>query len=140
LSTGSFIRSYRYFVEEKKARETRRMFSSYVTERVVRELIENPEMAKLGGARRDVTVLFSDIRGFTNFSEKYEPEDVVAILNEYLTTMTDIIFKWEGTLDKFIGDAIVAFWGAPMKQENHAELAVRCALDMNSRLLLSLWG
>jgi adenylate cyclase len=134
LSTGSFIRSYRYFVEEKKARETRRMFSSYVTETVVKELIENPEMAKLGGARREVTVLFSDIRGFTNFSEKYEPEDVVAILNEYLTTMTDIIFRWEGTLDKFIGDAIVAFWGAPMKQKNHAELAVRCALDMNSRM------
>ncbi len=134
LSTGSFIRSYRYFVEEKKARETRRMFSSYVTERVVNQLIENPEMAKLGGARREVTVLFSDIRGFTNFSEKYEPEDVVAILNEYLTTMTDIIFRWEGTLDKFIGDAIVAFWGAPMEQENHAELAIRCALDMNSRM------
>jgi adenylate cyclase len=134
FSTGIFIVSYRYFIEERRARDIRKMFSSYVTERVVNELIENPEMAKLGGARIEVTVLFSDIRGFTNFSEKYEPEEVVAILNEYLSIMTDIVFRWEGTLDKFIGDAIVAFWGAPMKQENHAELAVRCALDMNSRL------
>jgi adenylate cyclase len=134
FSTGIFIVSYRYFIEERRARDIRKMFSSYVTERVVNELIENPEMAKLGGARVEVTVLFSDIRGFTPFAEKYEPEDVVAILNEYLSTMTDIVFRWEGTLDKFIGDAIVAFWGAPTKQENHAELAVRCALDMNSRM------
>ena len=110
------------------------MFSSYVTERIVNELIAHPEMAKLGGERREITVLFSDIRGFTPFSEKHEPEEVVAILNEYLRVMTDIIFSWEGTLDKFIGDAIVAFWGAPMEQENHAELAIRCALDMTDRL------
>ncbi|MEW6675217.1 MAG: adenylate/guanylate cyclase domain-containing protein [Nitrospirota bacterium] len=81
-----------------------------------------------------MTVLFSDIRGFTTFSEKHAPEEVVAILNEYLGAMTEVIFRWEGTLDKFIGDAIVAFWGAPMKQENHAELAVKCALNMVKRL------
>lgn len=134
LSIGTFIVSYRYFVEEKRARDIRKMFSSYVTERVVNELIAHPEMAKLGGERRQVTVLFADIRGFTPFSERHEPEEVVAILNEFLSVMTDIIFRWEGTLDKFIGDAIVAFWGAPMEQENHAELAVRCALDMTGRL------
>lgn len=124
----------KYFFEEKKAREIKTMFSSYVTERVVNELIKNPEMAKLGGERREITVLFSDVRGFTSFSEKYSPEEVVTILNEYLGEMTDIVFKWEGTLDKFIGDAILAFWGAPLQQENHAELAVRCALDMVKRL------
>ncbi|MBI4849378.1 MAG: adenylate/guanylate cyclase domain-containing protein [Nitrospirae bacterium] len=134
LSTGTFIISYQYFIEEKKAKEIRKMFSSYVTERVVNELIRNPDMAKLGGERREITVLFSDISGFTSFSEKHEPEEVVAILNEYLGAMTDVIFRWEGTLDKFIGDAIVAFWGAPMKQENHAELAVRCSLHMIKRL------
>lgn len=134
LTEGTFIISYRYFVEEKKAKEIRKMFSSYVTETVVNELIKNPEMAKLGGERREITVLFSDISGFTSFSEKNEPEDVVAILNEYLGAMTDVIFRWEGTLDKFIGDAIVAFWGAPIYQPNHAELAIRCALHMIKRL------
>ncbi|MFZ5998385.1 MAG: CHASE2 domain-containing protein [Nitrospirota bacterium] len=128
------VMAYSYAVEEKNASRIRAMFSSYVTERVVNELIKNPDMAKLGGERREVTVIFSDVRGFTSFSEKHSPEEVVAILNEYLSAMTDIVFKWEGTLDKFIGDAILAFWGAPMKQENHAELAVRCALHMVKRL------
>jgi adenylate cyclase len=125
---------YNYTIEERMARKIRAMFSSYVTEKVVNELIKNPDMAKLGGERREVTVLFSDVVGFTSFSEKYTPEEVVAILNEYLGAITEVIFRWEGTLDKFVGDAIVAFWGAPMRQENHAELAVRCALNMVKRL------
>lgn len=126
--------AYKYIREERFSRKIRSMFSNYVTERVVEALIKNPEMAKLGGERREVTVLFSDIRGFTTFSEKHSPENVVAILNEYLGAMTEVIFKWEGTLDKFIGDAIVVFWGAPLKQENHAELALRCSLHMIKRL------
>lgn len=134
LFEGTFMVNYRYFIEEGKARDVRKMFSSYVTERVVNELIKNPEMARLGGDRRDVTILFSDIRSFTTFSEKHEPEEVVAMLNEYLGAMTDIIFRWEGTLDKFIGDAIVAFWGAPLDQPNHTELALKCSLDMIRRL------
>lgn len=128
------VTAYNYAVEEKRARKIRAMFSSYVTEKVVNELIKNPGMAKLGGERREITVLFSDVRGFTSLSEKHSPEEVVSILNEYLGEMTEIVFKWEGTLDKFIGDAILAFWGAPMKQENHAELAVKCALNMVKRL------
>lgn len=128
------ITIYNYAVEERYSRQIRAMFSSYVTERVVNELIKNPDMAKLGGERREVTVLFSDIKGFTTFSERHSPEEVVSVLNEYLTAMTDVIFRWEGTLDKFIGDAIVVFWGAPMPQENHAELAISCALHMNRRL------
>ncbi|GBD95910.1 MAG TPA: adenylate/guanylate cyclase domain-containing protein [Nitrospirae bacterium] len=134
VSTGAFIISCGYFTEEKKAKEIRRMFSSYVTERVVNELIKNPDLARLGGERREVTVLFSDIMDFTKFSERHSPEEVVAMLNEYLGAMTEVIFKWDGTLDKFVGDEIVAFWGAPMKQEDHAELAVRCALNMSKRL------
>jgi adenylate cyclase len=124
----------RWISEEKHSRQIRAMFSSYVTERLVNEMIRNPEMAHLGGQKREVTVLFSDVVGFTTYSENHQPEEVVAILNEYLGAMTDIILKWEGILDKFIGDAIVVFWGAPMKQDDHAERAVRCALEMQERL------
>jgi len=126
--------AYSHAVEERYARMIRGMFSSYVTERVVNELIRNPGMAKLGGERKEMTILFSDLRGFTSFSETHPPEEVVPILNEYLGEMTDIIFKWEGTLDKFMGDAILAFWSAPMKQEDHAERAIKCALQMLKRL------
>ncbi len=126
--------AYSHTVEETYARKIKAMFSSYVTERVVNELIRNPGMAKLGGERKDVTILFADVRGFTSFSESHSPEEVVPILNEYLGAMTDIIFKWEGTVDKFMGDAILAFWGAPMKQENHAELAIKCSLNMLGKL------
>jgi adenylate cyclase len=128
------VTAYNYAVEERYARKIRSMFSSYVTERVVNELIKNPDMAKLGGEKRVVTVLFSDVMGFTTFSEQNTPEEVVSILNEYLGAMTEIIFEYEGTLDKFVGDEIMAFWGAPMRQENHAELAVMCALRMMERL------
>ena len=130
----STVTGYRFLKEERQAKETKRMFSSYVTERVVNELIKNPEMAKVGGHRNNITVLFSDIRGFTTYSENRKPEEVVAILNEYLAAMTDVVFKWNGTLDKFVGDEIMAFWGDPLKQERHAELAVRCALHMMTRL------
>jgi adenylate cyclase len=128
------VTSIKYFVEEKKARSVRRMFSNYATERVVNAMIADPNLARLGGERREVTVLFSDIRGFTTFSEANRAEDVVAMLNEFLGEMTDVIFRWEGTLDKFIGDAIVAFWGAPLRQKNHSALALRCALAMSDRL------
>lgn len=128
------VTAYDYAMEEKYARKIRAMFSNYVTERLVNEMVRNPELAKLGGERRRVTVLFSDVRGFTTYSEKHTPEEVVATLNEYLHAMTEVVFRWEGVLDKFIGDDIVAFWGAPMPQENHAELAVKCAMHMIKRL------
>ncbi len=124
----------RWISEEKHSRQIRAMFSSYVTERLVDEMIRNPEMAQLGGQKREITVLFSDVVSFTVYSERHKPEEVVAILNEYLGAMTDVVLKWEGILDKFIGDAIVAFWGAPMKQDDHAVRAVRCALEMQERL------
>ena len=128
------VTTFNYAVEESKARKIRTLFSSYVSERVVNELVQHPEMAKLGGDRREITILFSDLRSFTTFSEKYTPEEVVSVLNEYLSSMTDIVFKWEGTLDKFIGDAIMAFWGAPLPQEDHSLRAVNCALEMLSEL------
>lgn len=128
------IIAVKYAISEKEARHIRKIFSNYVTERVVNELIKNPSMAKLGGERREVTVFFSDIRGFTSLSEKLQPEDVVDILNEYFNKMTEIIFKWEGTLDKFIGDAIMIFWGAPLPQPDHAERAINCSIEMTLAL------
>lgn len=124
----------RFFLEEMKARQIRHMFSSYVSAKVVEALIENPEKARLGGERKEVTVMFSDVAGFTSISEKLQPEEVVSLLNEYFKTMTDVIFRWDGTFDKIVGDEIMAFWGAPVDQPDHPELAVRCALDMLNKL------
>lgn len=124
----------RFLMVEKKAKEIKTMFSSYVSRKVVDELVKYPERAKVGGELKTITILFSDIRGFTSFSEKRRPEEVVDALNEYLSVMTDVIMQHDGTLDKFLGDGILAFWGAPLEQENQAELAARCSLQMLKRL------
>ncbi|MEK6743485.1 MAG: adenylate/guanylate cyclase domain-containing protein [Nitrospirota bacterium] len=126
--------AYRFFTEERRARDIRKMFSSYVSKRIVDELIRDPSKAKLGGDRKEISVLFSDIRGFTSFSEKHRPEEVVTQLNEYLGAMTSVVFEYDGTLDKFVGDAVMAFWGAPLDQADHAERACRCALSMIGKL------
>ncbi len=123
-----------YFFSEKQGRYLKKVFSSYVTEQVVKVLMENPEYAHLGGERRNLTILFSDIRGFTSLSETLSPEDVVNLLNRYFEEMVKIIFKYEGTLDKFIGDAIMVFWGAPLPQKDHALRAVKCAMEMEKAL------
>ena len=124
-----------YALKERQAREIRTMFASYVSPKIVHELMSAPGKARLGGERKELTILFADLVGFTTFSEKRQAEEVVAQLNEYLTAMTEVIFAWNGTLDKFVGDEIVVFWGAPLDQADHAELAVRCAIDMRRRLL-----
>ncbi len=124
----------KFMTEERQAREIRTMFSSYVSPKIVNELIKDPQKARLGGQRKELSMLFSDVVGFTTFSEQHTAEEVVAQLNEYLGAMTDVVLHWNGTLDKFVGDAVVVFWGAPLDQPDHAELAVKCALDMRKRL------
>ncbi|PLX19720.1 MAG: hypothetical protein C0601_01115 [Candidatus Muiribacterium halophilum] len=119
-------------IEEKKA--LRNTFTKYTSPQVVDEIIKNPDMIKLGGKKSYITVLFSDIVGFTTYSEKYPPEKVVSILNQYLTAMTDVIMEFNGTLDKFVGDEIMAIWGAPVAHENSEELAVRCGFGMLKKL------
>ncbi|MBW2973987.1 adenylate/guanylate cyclase domain-containing protein [Candidatus Woesearchaeota archaeon] len=133
--TFTFEIIYFYHSEKKERKKVRGAFSKYVAPAVVDELMKDPEKLKLGGVRKEITVFFSDIRGFTTISEKLSPEKLVHILNEYLTAMTDIIMRHAGVVDKYIGDAIMAFWGAPMKQPNHAEMACSTSLDMIKKLL-----
>jgi adenylate cyclase len=121
---------YQYFVEGREKRKMKRLFGQYVSKDVYDQLVNNPALARLGGQRRQMTVLFSDIRGFTSHSEKGEPEDIVQTLNEYFTRMVDIVFKHKGTLDKFVGDMVMALFGAPLDDVDHAEHAVDAAIEM----------
>ena len=125
-----------HFISERRQRVLiKAMFSTYVNPSVVDELISNPAKLTLGGQRRELTVLFSDIEGFTRLSQELPPEGLVRMLNEYLSVMSNIIFKNDGTLDKYEGDAVMAFWGAPIPQNDHALRACRSALQMQTSLV-----
>ncbi len=121
-------------VEQHEKGRYRKTFQHYVARSVVDSMLNSGELPKFGGERKTLTVLFSDIRSFTTYSEKYEPEVVVQRLTEYLSSMVDVIFKQGGTLDKFVGDEIMALYGAPYYYENHAERACVTALQMIERL------
>jgi adenylate cyclase len=122
--------AWKYFVEGREKRQVKKLFSRYVSKDVYDQLVANPSLAALGGARRHMTVLFSDIRGFTTMSEKGTPEDVVSQLNQLFTRMVAVVFEHRGTVDKFVGDMIMALYGAPLDDEEHAEHAVQTALAM----------
>ncbi len=132
--TLTLVYIYRYMTEEKNKRFIRSTFSHFVTKSVVDELLANPEKIKLGGEKKTCTVLFGDVAGFTSIAEQLPPEDLVNLLNEYLTEMTDIVFKYDGMLDKYEGDAIMAVFGAPVERGNHAHNACLTALRMQERL------
>ncbi len=125
---------YKYFTEERNKNKVRKAFSKYVSPAVVEELLKSHKNLELGGSKKNLTVLFSDLRGFTTFSEKLEPKALADFLNLYLTKMTEEIYKTKGTVDKFIGDAIMTFFGAPVSFENHPHLACRCALQSVQKL------
>lgn len=129
---GAFNQMVKGLKERDLVKDT---FSRYVTRQVADELLNNPDMVSLGGKKQEVTILFSDIRGFTTFSESHSPEEVLAHLNEYLGSMVDVIFKYEGTLDKFIGDAIMAVFGSPLPHKDDPARAVRTAWEMQCRLV-----
>lgn len=129
-----YLNTRNYIIEERERKKTRAAFSNYVNASVVDEVLKDPEMLKLGGTRKEVSVLFSDVRSFTTISEGLPPEELVSLMNEYLTEMTDLVLEYNGTLDKFIGDAVMAFWGAPINQKNHFELATLTAIDMNLKV------
>jgi adenylate cyclase len=126
--------AYSYATEGRQKQAIRLMFAQYMSEKVITHLMAHPERLKLGGERRRVTLFFSDLAGFTSLSERLTPEEVVGLLNDYLSRMTDIILEEEGTVDKFEGDAIMAFWGAPLAQEDQALRACRAALRQQAAL------
>ncbi|MFP4483523.1 MAG: CHASE2 domain-containing protein [Spirochaetaceae bacterium] len=123
---------YRVMTEERDKRRIRDMFGRYVSPTVVDQILDNPP--ELGGVDKELTVFFSDIRGFTTLSESMTPQELVNHLNVYLTEMTDIIMEYRGTLDKYVGDAIMCFWGAPAPESDHAYLACECSLKQMEAL------
>ncbi len=125
---------FRYATEEKDKRKLRKAFQLYLNEEVMEEMLADPAKLQLGGKEVDITVLFSDIRGFTTISEKLTAQQLVQLLNEYLSPMTDLVFKHNGTLDKYIGDAVMAFFGAPLERPDNAFKACQCAVEMMSTL------
>lgn len=125
------VTAYQFFTEEREKRFVKRAFQQYLSPNVMAEVLANPKMLILGGVRRKMTVLFSDIRGFTTYAEKRPPEQVVPVLNELQDELTKVLLRHDGTLDKYMGDAIMAFWGAPGEPKpDDALRAVRAAHDM----------
>lgn len=125
---------FEFIFQSKEKKFIQNTFQYYLMPEVIDELIKNPEKISLGGERRNLTILFSDIAGFTSISEKLSPEDLTNLMNEYLTAMTDIIMKHGGLVDKYIGDAVMAFWGAPLDNPNQTEDACRAIVEMLKKL------
>ena len=123
-----------YATEGKQKRFIKGAFRQYLSPDVIEQLIAHPELLKLGGERRTLSIFFSDLQGFTAIAEGLDPEALTALLNEYLSAMTDILHEEGGTLDKYVGDAIIAFWNAPLAQPDHAERAARAAVRCQAKL------
>src|SRR4029077_21014438 len=123
---------YRALVEEKEKRRVRTAFGQYLSPEVIRRLLVNPQLVE--PRKTEITVMFSDIRGFTTISEKLDAQDLAVFLNQYLSDMTSLVFEYAGTLDKYIGDAVMAFWGAPFEVDDHAINGCNSALRMMQRV------
>ena len=128
------ITAYRQLTEERQKRHIRNAFQHYLSPSVVSEVLKNPDALKLGGERKELTVFFSDVAGFTPISEQLEPEELVQLLNDYLSEMSDVILDSNGYINKYEGDAIMAVFGAPLADKNHAAAACRVALESQRRL------
>lgn len=125
---------YKYFAELKQRKEIQTAFGRYLSPNVLKEVLKDPHLLHRSGMKKEITVFFSDIAGFTSVSETLDPHTLIDLINDYLGAMTQIIMKHEGTLDKYVGDAIVAYFGAPLKQVDHAQKACRVALEMRAYL------
>jgi adenylate cyclase len=133
ITTG-LVLLVNYVTEGHQKRFIKNAFKHFLSPEVIEQLIVHPERLKLGGERRVLTIFFSDLQGFTSISENLDPEELIELLNEYLSAMTDIIQEEGGTIDKYEGDAIIAFWNAPLEVEDHAVRAVRAALRCQASL------
>jgi len=129
------VTGYKYLVESRQKRFIKDAFSTYLAPAVVKHLMDSPEKLDLGGEERIITAFFSDVQGFTSISEKLTATELVELLNEFLTEMTNIILEHEGTVDKFEGDAIIALFGAPNTLNNQAEVACKTCIDMQNKLV-----
>lgn len=129
-----YLLAYNYFIEQKENRFIKKAFGQYINPELLGRLMKSPEELKLGGEKKTITVLFSDIRGFTTISERLSPEDLVRFTNEYLDEVSQIILENGGTIDKYIGDAVMAFWNAPLPDQNHKINAIETALKMSGFL------
>ncbi len=126
--------AYGFFVEARGRREITGLFGQYVPPEVVDEIAQYPEKASMQGESREMTVLFTDVRGFTTISEGLDPKALSALMNEFLTPLTEVIYKHRGTIDKYMGDCIMAFWGAPLQDAHHARNGVLAGLEMQRTL------
>ena len=130
IVTFVFGYSFKFITENRNKEKIKQAMGKYLSQDIMKNVVNNIDDLKLGGKRAIVTVLFSDIRGFTSMSEKMSAEDVTKILNEYFTEMEPIITKYNGVINKFIGDAVMAIFGEPIQDLNHPVNAVRCAYEM----------
>ena len=132
VANVGFVAMYRALVEEQEKRRVRGAFQHYVNPEVIRRVLENPDLVK--PRKTELTVMFSDVRGFTSIAERLDAQELATLLNEYFTDMTGIVFRYRGTLDKYIGDSMMALWGAPFDDRHHATEACHAALEMMSHL------
>jgi adenylate cyclase len=126
----------RVIFEQAETRATRSALGKYLSPAILNAVMRDPDQLRLGGEKRIMTVLFTVIRGFTSFAETLDPDQLVPLLNEYLGVMTNVVHRWEGVLDKYMGDAIMAWWGAPVEQPDHAYRACMAGLEMRTQLQL----
>ena len=134
--TFAALMAYRFLYEEREKRKVTDLFGLYLRPDLVESMARKRSISdvEIGGERKELSLLFVDIRGFTKMSESMEPQDVLRVIDVYLEELSNIVFRWEGTLDKYVGDEIMAFWNAPYDQDGHALLAVRCAWEMVARM------
>ena len=126
--------AYGFFVEGRGRRQITGLFGQYVPPEVVDEIANDPEKASMEGESREMTVLFTDVRGFTTISEGLDPKALSQLMNEFLTPLTEVIYRHRGTIDKYMGDCIMAFWGAPLPDADHARNGVLAGLEMQRTL------